>query len=188
DTIDIGGGLPIPYREDDEPFDLEAWALGLAEVKAAYPGYRLAIEPGRFLVAESGVLLLTATQVVEKGGVRRVGADAGMNVLMRPALYEAWHDIHNLSRPEGEDTLAFDVVGPICESGDVLGHQRPLPRSTAPGDVLLVADAGAYGMAMANTYNMRALPGESVLHEGALHEGVLQEGALHEGVRTESSE
>src|SRR5690606_5017274 len=79
DTIDIGGGLPIPYREDDEPFDLEGWAAGLAEVRAAYPGFRLAIEPGRFLVAESGVLLLTATQVVEKGGIRRVGADAGMN-------------------------------------------------------------------------------------------------------------
>src|SRR5690554_5261511 len=167
DTIDIGGGLPVPYREDDEPFDLDAWAAGLAEVRAAYPAYRLAIEPGRFLVAESGVLLLTATQVVEKGGIRRVGADAGMNALMRPTLYEAWHDIHNLSRPgNGDgDSLAFDVVGPICESGDVLGHQRPLPRDTAPGDVLLVADAGAYGMTMANTYNLRALPGESVLVE-----------------------
>ena len=165
DTIDIGGGLPVPYREDDEPFDLEAWAEGLAEVKAAYPVYRLAIEPGRFLVAESGVLLLTATQVVEKGGIRRVGTDAGMNALMRPALYEAWHDIHNLSRPGADDSATFDVVGPICESGDVLGHQRSLPRDTAPGDVLLVADAGAYGMAMANTYNLRALPEESVLVE-----------------------
>src|SRR5690606_17586649 len=143
DTIDIGGGLPIPYREDDEPFDLEGWAAGLAEVRAAYPGFRLAIEPGRFLVAESGVLLLTATQVVEKGGIRRVGADAGMNALMRPTLYEAWHDIHNLSRGDGGATAAFDVVGPICESGDVLGQQRPLPADTAPGDVLLVADAGA---------------------------------------------
>ncbi|NLA67507.1 MAG: bifunctional aspartate kinase/diaminopimelate decarboxylase, partial [Gammaproteobacteria bacterium] len=165
DTIDIGGGLPIPYREDDEPFDLEAWGAGLAEVKAAYPGYRMAIEPGRFLVAECGVLLLTATQVVEKGGIRRVGADAGMNALMRPTLYDAWHDIHNLSRPGSDDLAAFDVVGPICESGDVLGQDRPLPRDTAPGDVLLVADAGAYGMVMANTYNLRALPAESVLPE-----------------------
>ncbi len=164
DTIDIGGGLPIPYREDDEPFDLEAWSIGLAEVKAAYPAYRLAIEPGRFLVAEAGVLLLAVTQVVEKGGIRRVGADAGINALMRPALYDAWHDIHNLSRPDGE-TVAFDVVGPICESSDVFGRQRPLPRDTAPGDVLLVADAGAYGMAMANTYNLRALPAETLLPE-----------------------
>ena len=165
DTIDIGGGLPIPYREDDEPFDLDGWAAGLAEVKAAYPGYRLAIEPGRFLVAECGVLLLTATQVVEKGGIRRVGADGGMNALMRPTLYDAWHDIHNLTRGDGDAPVAFDVVGPICESGDVLGLQRPLPADTAPGDVLLVADAGAYGMVMANTYNLRALPAESVLVE-----------------------
>ncbi len=165
DVIDIGGGLPIPYREDDEPFDLEAWARGLDEVKAAYPACRLAIEPGRFMVAEAGVLLLTATQVVEKGGIRRVGADAGMNALMRPTLYGAWHDIHNLSRPGGDDMDSFDVVGPICESGDVLGHQRALPRATGPGDVLLVADAGAYGMTMANTYNLRALPEECVLAE-----------------------
>ena len=164
-TIDIGGGLPVPYRDDDEPFDLDAWSAGLAEVKAAYPGYRLAIEPGRFLVAEAGVLLLTATQVVEKGGIRRVGADAGMNALMRPTLYDAWHDIHNLSRVGDADMVDFDVVGPICESGDVLGEQRPLPRATAPGDILLVADAGAYGMAMANTYNLRALPNEAVLTE-----------------------
>jgi diaminopimelate decarboxylase/aspartate kinase len=164
-TIDIGGGLPVPYRDDDEPFDLDAWSLGLDEVKAAYPGYRLAIEPGRFLVAEAGVLLLTATQVVEKHGIRRVGADAGMNALMRPTLYDAWHDIHNLSRGDGAGTAEFDVVGPICESGDVLGEQRTLPSDTAPGDILLVADAGAYGMAMANTYNLRALPTEAVLTE-----------------------
>jgi diaminopimelate decarboxylase/aspartate kinase len=164
-TIDIGGGLPVPYRDDDEPFDLDAWSAGLAEVKAAYPGYRLAIEPGRFLVAEAGVLLLTATQVVEKGGIRRVGADAGMNALMRPTLYDAWHDIHNLSRDGDADMVECDVVGPICESGDVLGEQRPLPRDTAPGDILLVSDAGAYGMTMANTYNLRALPTEAVLTE-----------------------
>lgn len=162
-TIDIGGGLPIPYRDEDEPFDLDAWSEGLAEVKAAYPGYRLAIEPGRYLVAESGVLLLAATQVVEKSGVRRVGADAGMNALLRPALYDAWHDIHNLSRGDDGETAGFDVVGPICESGDVLGRQRRLPADTAPGDVLLVADAGAYGYAMANAYNLRALPAEDVL-------------------------
>lgn len=163
DTIDIGGGLPIPYRAEDEPFDLDAWSAGLAEVKAAYPGYRMAIEPGRYMVAESGVLLLTATQVVEKHGVRRVGGDAGMNALMRPALYEAWHDIANLSRLDDTDTTDFDVVGPICETGDVLGQKRPLPAATAPGDVLLVADAGAYGFVMSNTYNLRELPRVEIL-------------------------
>jgi len=120
-TIDIGGGLPIPYSAEDEPFDLDAWAEGLAEVKALHPAFRLAIEPGRYLVAESGVLLTHATQVVENDCVRRVGLDAGMNTLMRPALYDAWHDIENLSRQGGYAEAAFDVVGPICESSDVFG-------------------------------------------------------------------
>jgi diaminopimelate decarboxylase/aspartate kinase len=163
ETIDIGGGLPIPYTPDAQDFDIAAWRAGLAEIKAAYPRYGLVIEPGRYLVAESGVLLLTATQVVEKDGVLRVGADAGMNALMRPAMYEAYHGIHNLSRVDDADRAVFEVVGPVCESSDVLGRGRHLPRSTAEGDVLLVADAGAYGMAMANTYNLRALPAEEVV-------------------------
>ncbi|WP_457804939.1 bifunctional aspartate kinase/diaminopimelate decarboxylase [Stenotrophomonas maltophilia] len=162
-TIDIGGGLPIPYSAEDEPFDLDAWAEGLAEVKALHPAFRLAIEPGRYLVAESGVLLTHATQVVEKDGVRRVGLDAGMNALMRPALYDAWHDIENLSRQGGYAEAAFDVVGPICESSDVFGKRRKLPVSTAPDDVMLIADAGAYGYSMANTYNQRLLPREDVI-------------------------
>ncbi|QNP41126.1 bifunctional aspartate kinase/diaminopimelate decarboxylase [Lysobacter solisilvae (ex Woo and Kim 2020)] len=163
ETIDIGGGLPIPYTPDAQPFDLAAWRDGLDEIKAAYPRYGLVIEPGRYLVAESGVLLLGVTQVVEKDGVRRVGGDAGMNALMRPAMYEAYHGIHNLSRLDDGAGVAFDVVGPICESGDVLGRSRLLPAATSEGDVLLVADAGAYGMAMANTYNLRALPAEDVI-------------------------
>ncbi len=162
-TIDIGGGLPIPYSDEDEPFDLDAWAEGLAEVKALHPAFRLAIEPGRFLVAESGVLLTHATQVVDKDGVRRVGLDAGMNTLMRPALYDAWHDIENLSRQGGYAEAAFDVVGPICESSDVFGKRRKLPVSTAPDDVMLIADAGAYGYVMSNTYNQRAMPREDVI-------------------------
>ncbi|MCZ3133171.1 diaminopimelate decarboxylase, partial [Acinetobacter baumannii] len=85
------------------------------------------------------------------------------NALMRPALYDAWHAIHNLSRPDDEGTVAFDVVGPICESSDVLGRARLLPAATAEGDTMLIADAGAYGMTMANTYNLRALPAEDVL-------------------------
>ncbi|GAB3364510.1 bifunctional aspartate kinase/diaminopimelate decarboxylase [Lysobacter rhizosphaerae] len=163
ETVDIGGGLPIPYTPDAQHFDLVAWREGLDEIKAAYPRYGLVIEPGRYLVAEAGVLLLGVTQVVEKDGVRRVGCDAGMNALMRPAMYEAYHGIHNLTRLTDPAMVAFDVVGPICESGDVLGRSRLLPAATSEGDVLLVADAGAYGMAMANTYNLRALPAEDVL-------------------------
>ncbi len=165
DTIDIGGGLPIPYKPDTQAFDLDAWAAGLAEIKAAYPRYALAIEPGRYLVAECGVLLLQVTQVVDKQGIRRVGLDGGMNALMRPALYDAYHGIHNLSRLDEFADTPCDVVGPICESGDVFGLQRRLPEATGEGDVVLIADAGAYGFVMANRYNLRALPHEDVIDD-----------------------
>ncbi|MDB6164125.1 MAG: lysA, partial [Xanthomonadaceae bacterium] len=163
ETIDIGGGLPVAYRPEDDPFDIEAWGAGLAAIKAAYPGLALAVEPGRYLVAEAGVLLLHVTQVIDKDGIRRVGLDGGMNALMRPALYGAFHRVHNLSRAAGEAIAIVDVVGPVCESGDVLAQQRELPAATAEGDVMLIADTGAYGMAMANRYNLRALPQELVL-------------------------
>jgi diaminopimelate decarboxylase/aspartate kinase len=116
-------------------------------------------------VAESGVLLTRATQVIEKDDVRRVGLDAGMNALLRPALYDAWHDIANLSRLDAACDAGFDVVGPICESSDVFAHAAKLPAATVPGDVMLVADAGAYGYSMASTYNLRALPAQDLLEE-----------------------
>ncbi|WP_058196260.1 bifunctional aspartate kinase/diaminopimelate decarboxylase [Xanthomonas translucens] len=163
EIIDIGGGLPIPYSADDEPFDLDTWAQGLAEAKAVHPAFRLAVEPGRYLVAECGVLLARATQVVEKDGIRRVGLDAGMNALLRPALYDAWHDVANLSRLDRDADTVFDVVGPICESSDVFGKRRRLPAATAADDVILIADAGAYGYAMASTYNQRELPREDAI-------------------------
>ena len=163
ETIDIGGGLPIPYTPEAPEFDLTLWRSGLEEIKSAYPRYGLVIEPGRYLVAESGALLLSVTQTVEKDGMRRIGCDAGMNALMRPAMYEAYHGIFNLTRLGDGELATFDVVGPICESSDVIGRGRTLPADTAEGDVVLVADAGAYGMAMANTYNLRALPVEEVL-------------------------
>ena len=164
-TIDIGGGLPIPYSADDEPFDLDTWAQGLAELKALHPAFGLVIEPGRFLVAESGVLLASATNVVEKEGIRRVGLDAGMHTLIRPALYDAWHDIENLSRQGGYAVGPFDVVGPICESSDFFARGRKLPVSTAPDDVILIADAGAYGYSMASHYNHRGLPAQDLLDD-----------------------
>ena len=159
-TIDIGGGLSIPYTPDGKPFDLQAYAHGLSEIRRNYPGLRVAIEPGRYLVAESGVLLTQVTQIIEKDGVLRVGADAGMNALLRPSLYDAYHGIFNLSRLHDTQLQLTDIVGPICESGDVLGHDRLMPAATSEGDVLLIADTGAYGMVMANHYNLRDLPRE----------------------------
>ncbi len=176
-AIDVGGGLGVAYEPEVEPFDLDGFGRALAEVKSVYPQHALWIEPGRFLVAEAGVLLVRVTQVIEKQGVRRIGADAGMNALLRPALYGAFHRIVNLSRLHDTETDVFDVVGPICESGDVLGRRRRLPRATAEGDVLLLADAGAYGASMANTYNSRPLPVEQVMDGGPGESG---QGRAHE--------
>ena len=144
----------MPSRPDEGPLDLEALASALADVKAVYPQYKVWMEPGRFLVADAGVLLARVTQAKRKGTLRYVGVDAGMNSLIRPALYEAWHEIANLSRLDEPPGPMVQVVGPICESGDVLGSNRRLPECRE-GDVLLIAQAGAYGAVMASRYNLR---------------------------------
>jgi bifunctional diaminopimelate decarboxylase / aspartate kinase len=165
ESIDVGGGLSVPYKPDDAPFDLHAYADVLESIKARYPQYQCWVEPGRFMVAECGVLLCHVTQVHDKQGVRRIGVDAGMNALMRPALYDSWHEIINLSRLDDPPGDLAEIVGPICESSDVLGHRRDLPNTTQEGDLMLIANAGAYGFVMANHYNLRALPQEEFIHE-----------------------
>ncbi len=160
--INIGGGLGVPSRPEDQPLDLDAIARSLAEVKALYPQYRLWMEPGRYLVADAGVLLARVTQIKHKDELVYVGIDAGMNSLIRPALYEAWHDIVNLSRlGERADTVC-QIVGPICESADVLGTHRRLP-APREGDVLLIAQGGAYGAVMGSRYNLREPAREALL-------------------------
>jgi len=161
-VLNIGGGLGVPARGDESALDLAALGAALAEVKAAYPQFELWAEPGRYLVADAGVLLARATQTKRKGDVRYVGCDAGMNSLIRPALYDAYHEIVNLTRLDDAATELVQVVGPICESGDVLGSNRRLPE-THEGDVLLIAQAGAYGATMASHYNLRDPAAEVVL-------------------------
>jgi diaminopimelate decarboxylase/aspartate kinase len=154
-AIDIGGGLGIPDRQGNPALDLDALDARLAALGMDRLGLELWIEPGRFVVAEAGVLLARATQVKRKGESHYVGIATGMNSLIRPALYGAHHDIHNLSRLDEAATSLFDVVGPICETGDVLGHDRLLPAGTREGDVILIATAGAYGATMSSRYNLR---------------------------------
>ena len=110
--------------------------------------------------SDAGVLLAQVTQVRAKGGVRFVGLATGMNSLIRPALYGAWHGIHDLTRLDDPARGYAHVVGPICESADVLGRDRLLPDCT-PGDVVLIENAGAYGAVMASSYNLRP-PAEEV--------------------------
>jgi bifunctional diaminopimelate decarboxylase / aspartate kinase len=162
-AINVGGGLGVPYRDEDADLDISALAVALAECRRQWPQFGLWMEPGRFLSAECGVLLTTVSQVVDKLGVRRVGLDAGMNALMRPALYQSRHRMVNLSRPDATALKRVDVVGPICESTDVLARGIDLPADTAEGDIVLIDTAGAYGFVMANQYNKRDLPRAVIL-------------------------
>ncbi|MBI5545271.1 MAG: bifunctional aspartate kinase/diaminopimelate decarboxylase [Deltaproteobacteria bacterium] len=153
-VLDLGGGLGVPETPSQSALDLKAMGQSLAAVRAAHPSYQLWIEPGRFLVARAGVLLARVTQLKTKGEVSFVGLETGMNSLLRPALYGAHHEIVNLTRLEAPAAVTAHVVGPICESGDVLGRSRRLP-ACEEGDVLLIGTTGAYGRAMASSYNLR---------------------------------
>jgi diaminopimelate decarboxylase/aspartate kinase len=159
--VDVGGGLGVPDRIEGRELDLARLDAALATVKAALPGVELWLEPGRYLVANAGVLLARVTQTKIKSGIRYVGVATGMNSLIRPALYGAHHDIVNLTRYGEPANILANVVGPICESSDFLGHDRLLPECQS-GDVLLIATAGAYGRAMSSSYNLRA-PAEELL-------------------------
>jgi diaminopimelate decarboxylase/aspartate kinase len=161
-VVNIGGGLGVPESLDQAALDLAALDKALAPVRAAHTELEVWMEPGRYLVATAGVLLARVTQLKSKDDVHYVGIATGMNSLIRPALYGAWHDIVNLTRLDQPTTMTANVVGPICESGDYLGHDRQLP-TTVEGDVLLIATAGAYGRAMSSFYNLRAPAQELVL-------------------------
>ena len=159
--MDVGGGLGVPDRLEGRALDLARLDEALGRVKGALPGIELWLEPGRYFVANAGVLLARVTQTKVKSGIRYVGVATGMNSLIRPALYGAHHDIVNLTRYGEPANVAVNVVGPICESSDFLGHDRLLPECQS-GDVLLIATAGAYGHAMSSNYNLRA-PAEELL-------------------------
>lgn len=161
-VLDVGGGLGIPEKPGIDRLDLAAVDAELAEVRAAWPHLSIWMEPGRYIVAEAGVLLARVTQRKDKSIIRYVGVDAGMHSLIRPALYGAYHHIVNLTQIDAPAEETVNVVGPICESGDVLGRERRLPRAEE-GDVLLIATAGAYGRVMASEYNLRGLPREVIL-------------------------
>ena len=162
-VLNVGGGLGVPAHAGPEALDVAALGEGLATFSRAHPDLSLWMEPGRFLVAEAGVLLARVTQRKRKAeGAEYVGVETGMNSLIRPALYGAYHEIVNLSKYGAPPTFTAEVVGPICESGDVLGRGRDLPP-TEDGDVLLVAQTGAYGHAMASHYNLRPPAAEHVL-------------------------
>lgn len=160
--LDIGGGLGIPERPGQVPLDLEALDAELATLKADAGGREIWLEPGRFIVGQAGVLLAQVTQTKGKGDVQYLGVRTGMNTLIRPALYGAYHEIVNLSRLDQAATEVMTVVGPICETGDRLGSDRLLPPAEE-NDVMLIANAGAYGQVMSSRYNLRERVPEIVI-------------------------
>ncbi len=159
--LDIGGGMGISYR-GEEPPPAAAYAAAL---RPLLKGLRLTVilEPGRFITGNAGALLVSVLQVKQKAKKNFIVADGAMNDLIRPALYGAWHQIVPV-RPGGGKTVRFDVVGPVCETGDILGTGRRFPRPE-PGDRLAVLSAGGYGSVMSSNYNSRPRPPE-VLVDG----------------------
>ncbi|HET9679019.1 MAG TPA: bifunctional aspartate kinase/diaminopimelate decarboxylase, partial [Gammaproteobacteria bacterium] len=164
--LDLGGGLGVPEKPGQLPLDLSRLDEALGQLKTAIQKadkqYAICLEPGRYLVSEAGVLLAQVTQLKGKGLVRYVGVATGMNSLIRPALYGAYHRIVNLSRLDSPADTTCNVVGPICETGDILGYERRLP-APEEGDTLLVANAGAYGRVMSSNYNLRQPAVEAIL-------------------------
>lgn len=160
--LDLGGGLGVPYEGEIPPHP-DAYA---AAIKATLGdlGCRIVLEPGRLLVANAGMLVSRVIHVKEGSTRTFVIVDAAMNDLMRPALYEAYHSIQPVTEPAADALIApVDVVGPVCETGDTFGKQRPLPPVKA-GDLVAFGTAGAYGAAMSSTYNTRPLVPEVLVN------------------------
>jgi diaminopimelate decarboxylase len=178
----IGGGIGIVYRDmlesgnqewwanesaDKHPLTLQAYADAVVPVLAPL-NLRILLEPGRFMVGNAGALL-TRVLYEKKGSAKTFKiVDAGMNDLIRPTLYEGWHQILPTRQAESAETELADVVGPICESGDFLAQNRELPPVQA-GDLLAVMSAGAYGFTMASNYNTRPLPAEVLVNGSEAH-------------------
>jgi len=168
--INLGGGIGVPYRPDESPFELETYFQTLnSRVTNWTEEYgrqvTLAIEPGKFLLAEAGVLLIQVTAIKEKDEKRLIGVNSGFNHLIRPALYGAYHEIIPVSNAGAASEWTVDIAGYLCENSDFFAKDRPLP-AVKEGDLLAVMNTGAYGYALASNYNCRLLPAEVLISNG----------------------
>lgn len=162
--LDLGGGFGIPYQNELAPTPTEIAETIRATVGDL--GLALAVEPGRSIVADAGVLVTRVEFVKDGGHIQFAVVDAGMNDLVRPAMYDSHHDIVPVRMPDaGAARIEYDVVGPICESSDIFAKRRKLPK-LATGDLVVLATAGAYGATMSGTYNARALVPEVLVDAG----------------------
>jgi diaminopimelate decarboxylase len=161
--VDAGGGLGIDYGATafDPAKQVAKYAAALTKGLGAESAHLL-LEPGRFIIAQAGALLTRVLYVKKNGTKTFVITDAGMNDLIRPALYHAHHEIIPIKQPVGKSTLTADIVGPVCESGDFFARDRVLPP-VKPNDLVLLLDAGAYGMSQTSNYNSRPRPAEVLI-------------------------
>ena len=162
EIINLGGGIPIKEKLEEKEFDLNTFGKKLNNLKTSFRDIEMWFEPGRFIVGESGVITTHVTQTKQKGHYKYIGVDIGMNVLIRPALYGSYHEIVNLTKYNHKHKNQVSIVGPICESGDKLGENRAFP-DTDEGDVILIANAGAYVSSMSSDYNLREKPKELII-------------------------
>jgi diaminopimelate decarboxylase len=163
-SIDVGGGLGVRYRAGhDHPVSIDDYAGAIRQALADYDG-RILLEPGRWLVAEAGVLLTRVARIKEGQQRKFLILDAAMTELIRPSLYDAWHDIVPLV-DETRPMQIYDVVGPVCETGDTFARDRTM-RECRAGDLVMIKATGAYGASMASTYNSRPLAAEVLLDRG----------------------
>ena len=164
--VDLGGGLGVPYRIDNDPPPLPLEYAEIVKRHVQNLGCKVVFEPGRLIVANAGILVSKVLYVKDTGDKVFVIVDAAMNDLIRPTLYEAWHDIRPVVESKGGAHVVADVVGPVCESGDFLAQDRSMPVVKA-GDLIAVASAGAYGAVQSGTYNTRALVPEVLVNDDA---------------------
>jgi diaminopimelate decarboxylase len=163
--IDIGGGLGIRYRDERPPEPYE-YASVLSH-RLGNANYEILLEPGRAIAGNAGILVTRIEYIKAGGGKQFAIVDAGMNDLIRPALYDAWQAIIPVQQQGEAGETIFDVVGPVCETGDFLGKQRKL--SVKAGDLLVVRSAGAYGFSMSSNYNSRPRPAEVMVDGDQMH-------------------
>ncbi len=164
--VDIGGGIGVPYKPNEDEMDLGEFASQVTDVfQMDTDVKKLIIEPGRYIVCDACVLLTRCTDVKDTGVKKYIGVDAGFNTLIRPAMYDSYHYIQNGSKFGKACTGRYDIAGPLCESGDYLGHDRVMPEPDE-GDVIVVYNAGAYGYSMSSNYNSRPLCAEVLVNDG----------------------
>ena len=169
--VDFGGGLGIPYQPEADPLDLNRYSdIVIKKFKESVENGEIGepylfIEPGRYISAESSILLTQVNTIKDNGFKLFAGIDAGFNTLIRPTLYGSYHHIIACDERDKKKNSKYDIVGPICESGDVFGKDRVVPE-LSEGDYLAILDAGAYGFTMSSSYNSRPRPAEILINDG----------------------